>query len=96
MAILEPTTLRLYRSESEVVEYAQSEGYLQVVDNSALVLVEEAVEPGEVDTAAIEAKFKDAREALERAEDDSEEKRRAERDLKRWEAFLEVAKGERD
>lgn len=96
MAILEPTTLRLYRSESEVVEYAQSEGYLQVVDNSALVLVEEAVEPGEVDTAAIEAKVKDARDALERAEEDSEEKRRAERDLKRWEAFLEVAKGERD
>lgn len=95
MAILEPTTLRLYRSESEVVEYAQSEGYLQVVDNSALVLVEEAVEPGEVDTTAIEARVKDAREALERAEEDSEEKRRAERDLKRWEAFLEVAKGER-
>lgn len=96
MAILEPTTLRLYRSESEVVEYAQSEGYLQVVDNSALVLVEEAVEPGEVDTGAIEAKLKDARDALERAEEDSEEKRRAERDLRRWEAFVAVAKGERD
>ena len=95
MAILEPTTLRLYKSESDVVEYAQSEGYLQVVDNSALVLVEEAVEPGKVDIAAIEAKLKDARDLLERAEADSEEKRRAERDLKRWEAFLEVAKGER-
>jgi F-type H+-transporting ATPase subunit epsilon len=95
MAILEPTTLRLYKSESDVVEYAQSEGYLQVVDNSALVLVEEAVEPGEVDTGAIEAKLKDARDRLDQAEEDSEEKRRAERDLKRWEAFLEVAKGER-
>ena len=96
MAILEPTTLRLYKSESDVVEFAQSEGYLQVVENSALLLVEEAVPPDEVDTGAIEAKLKDARDALERAEEDSEEKRRAERDLKRWEAFLAVAKGERD
>ena len=40
MAILEPTELRLYKSDSDVVRFAQGEGYLQVVDNSALVLVE--------------------------------------------------------
>src|SRR4051812_28627001 len=38
MGILEPTELRLYKSESDVVSFAQGEGYLQVVDNSALVL----------------------------------------------------------
>ena len=43
MAMLEPTELRLYRSESEIVRFAQGEGYLQVVDNPALVLVEEAI-----------------------------------------------------
>ena len=42
MAILEPTELRLYKSESEIVRFAQGEGYLQVVDNRALVLVEDA------------------------------------------------------
>ena len=33
MAILEPTELRLYKSDSDVVRFAQGEGYLQVVDN---------------------------------------------------------------
>ena len=42
MAILDPTELRLYKSDSDVVKFAQGEGYLQVVENSALVLVEEA------------------------------------------------------
>ena len=65
MAILEPTTLGSIALSRRSVEYAQSEGYLQVVDNSALVLVEEAVEPGQVDTAAIEAQLKEAREALD-------------------------------
>ena len=44
MAILEPTELRLYQSETDVVRFAQAEGYLQVVNNSALVLVEDAIE----------------------------------------------------
>ena len=39
MAILDPTELRLYRSESEIVRFAQGEGYLQVAENIALVLV---------------------------------------------------------
>ena len=37
MAILEPTELRLYKSDSDIVRFAQGEGYLQVVDNHALV-----------------------------------------------------------
>jgi F-type H+-transporting ATPase subunit epsilon len=42
LAQLEPTELRLYRSESEIVRFAQSKGYLQFANNRALVLVEEA------------------------------------------------------
>src|SRR5437868_14314567 len=49
MAILDPTELRLYKSDSDIVKFAQGEGYLQVVDNSALVLVEEAVDPDSLD-----------------------------------------------
>jgi F-type H+-transporting ATPase subunit epsilon len=93
MAILEPTELRLYKSDSDVVRFAQGEGYLQVVDNSALVLVEEAIAPDDIDRSAFESRLKEAREAAERAEEDSEERSRAQREVKRYEAFLEVAGG---
>lgn len=112
LAILEPSEMRLHRSESEVVRFAQSEGYLQVGDNRALVLLEEAIPPDRLDRADLEARLKEARERLERTEavgrerDErwtpralaspdhqraTEERRRAERDVKRYEAFLEVA-----
>lgn len=90
MAILEPTELRLYRSDSEVVRFAQGEGYLQVVDNSALVLVEEAIAPEDLDRGAFESRLQEARDALERSEEDSEERARAEREVRRYEAFLKV------
>jgi F-type H+-transporting ATPase subunit epsilon len=93
MAILEPTELRLYKSESDVVRFAQGEGYLQVVDNSALVLVEEAIPPDDIDRSAFESRLKEARDAVERAEEDSEERARAEREVKRYEAFLEAGGG---
>jgi F-type H+-transporting ATPase subunit epsilon len=91
MAILEPTELRLYRSESDVVRFAQGDGYLQVVDNSALVLVEEAIAPSEIDRGAFESRLREAREAFERADEGSEERSRAEREIRRYEAFLEVS-----
>jgi F-type H+-transporting ATPase subunit epsilon len=91
MAILEPTELRLYKSETEIVRFAQGEGYLQVVDNSALVLVEEAIAPDQIDRGAFEARLQEAREAAERAEEGSEELARAQREVKRYEAFLAVS-----
>ena len=90
LARLEPTELRLYRSEEEIVRFAQAEGYLQFADNRALVLVEEAIAPGQIDRQAFEAKLSDARKAAESAEQDSEEQARALRDVKRYEAFLAV------
>jgi F-type H+-transporting ATPase subunit epsilon len=90
MAILEPTELRLYKSESEIVRFAQGEGYLQVVDNSALVLVEEAIAPDQIDRGAFESRLQEARDAAERADEGSEERARAEREVKRYEAFLAV------
>jgi F-type H+-transporting ATPase subunit epsilon len=88
MAILEPTELRLYKSDTDVVRFAQGEGYLQVVDNSALVLVEEAIAPDDIDRSAFEERLKEARAAVERADEGSEERARAEREIKRYEAFL--------
>ena len=93
MAILEPTELRLYKSDSDVVRFAQGEGYLQVVDNSALVLVEEAIAPDDLDRSNFEARLKEARQAVESAEEGSEERARAVREIKRYEAFLEVDSG---
>jgi F-type H+-transporting ATPase subunit epsilon len=90
LARLEPTELRLYRSEGEIVRFAQAEGYLQFADNRALVLVEEAIAPGQIDRQAFEAKLSDARKAAENAEQDGEEQARALRDVRRYEAFLAV------
>ncbi len=88
LARLEPSELRLYRSEDEVVRFAQAEGYLQFAENRALVLVEEAIAPESIDREAFQAKLEDARAAAEQAADDSEENARALRDIRRYEAFL--------
>jgi F-type H+-transporting ATPase subunit epsilon len=93
MAILEPTELRLYKSESDIVRFAQGEGYLQVVENSALVLVEEAIAPDDIDRGAFEARLEEARSNAENADEESEERARAEREVRRYEAFLEVTSG---
>jgi F-type H+-transporting ATPase subunit epsilon len=90
LAMLEPTELRLYRSESEIVRFAQAEGYLQFVENRALVLVEEAIAPEALDRGAFEARLSEARTAVAQAEEGSEERARALRDAKRYEAFLAV------
>ncbi len=90
LARLEPTELRLYRSETEIVRLAQAEGYLQFAQNRALVLVEEAIAPDAIDRPALETKLAEAREAAERAADGSEEEARAQRDTRRYEAFLSV------
>jgi F-type H+-transporting ATPase subunit epsilon len=91
MAILDPTELRLYKSDSDIVKFAQGEGYLQVVDNSALVLVEEAVDPDELDTSDLESRLEEAKRGVEEAEEGSEERARLERNVMRYKAFLEVA-----
>jgi F-type H+-transporting ATPase subunit epsilon len=91
MGMLEPTELRLYKTESEIVRYAQSEGYLQVVDNEVLLLVEEAIEPRKIDRASIEERLSEAERLAQEAEEGSEERQRHERDARRFRVFLDVA-----
>ena len=91
LAMLDPTELRLYTSESDVVRFAQAEGYMQVADNHALLLVEEAHSPGELDAGQLTERLQEAERELEAAEDDSERRRVAERDKRRWEQFLRIA-----
>src|SRR3954453_22807271 len=68
LAILDPTELRLYKSESDVVSFAQGEGYLQVTGELALVLVEDAIDPGELDTGDLKSRLDEAERELEQAE----------------------------
>jgi F-type H+-transporting ATPase subunit epsilon len=93
LAMLDPTELRLYKSESEIVRFAQAEGYMQIAENHALLLVEEAHPPEELDAAQLRERLQQAEHELESAEDDSEKQRVAERDKQRWEQFLKIAEG---
>ena len=93
LAILDPTELRLYRSESEIVSFAQSEGYLQVANNRVMVLVQEAHAPETLDAGQLRERLQHAERELEHAEEDSERQRGALRDKRRWEKFLEIAEG---
>jgi F-type H+-transporting ATPase subunit epsilon len=91
LAALEPTELRLHVSDSETETYAQAHGWLQVFANHALLLVEEAIPPDELDTARLEEQMKDAEQRLSEAEEGSAARDRAEKDKRRVEAFLELA-----
>ena len=91
LAMLDPTELRLYVSESEVVRFAQAEGYMQVADNRALLLVEEAVAPDQLDASALRERLQTAERELEAAGEDTERRRVAERDSRRLERFLQIA-----
>jgi F-type H+-transporting ATPase subunit epsilon len=93
LGLLEPTELRLYRSESEIERYAQGEGYIQVGPEGVLVLVEEAVPPEELNAGDLQDRLRRAEQAADQAEEDTEERRHALRDRKRWEAFLRIAGG---
>lgn len=95
LGILEPTELRLYRGEgeSDVVRFAQGEGYVQVSPDGVLILVEEAHRPESLDVADLRDKLRRSEEALSAAEQGTEESRRAARDKRRWEAFLRIAEG---
>ena len=93
LAMLDPAELRLYRSDSDVVRFAQSEGYLQITDTHALLLVEEAHEPDSLDAGVLRERLQQAERQLESAGEDTEQRRVAKRDKRRWEAFLRIAEG---
>jgi F-type H+-transporting ATPase subunit epsilon len=75
LATLDPAELRLHLSESEVRRYAQGEGYLQVFENRALVLVEECLEPERIDREAQRARLRKAEEVLSRIDQEALERR---------------------
>jgi F-type H+-transporting ATPase subunit epsilon len=93
LGMLEPTELRLYKSDDEILRFAQSEGYIQVGGNHAMLLVQDIQTPEQLDVGALRERLSEAERELDAAGDDSERRRLALRDQKRWEAFLKVAEG---
>jgi F-type H+-transporting ATPase subunit epsilon len=93
LAMLDPTELRLYKSESDVVRFAQGEGFLQISGEHALVLVDEVFPVDELDSGDLRSRLDRAESALSGAEEGTEEQRAAARDKRRYEAFLKFAEG---
>ena len=91
LAALKPCELRLHISESETLRWAQAHGWLQVFANQALVLVEEAIPPDQLDTGQCREQISEAEQRLGESEEGSAAEARAQRDKERAEAFLSVA-----
>ena len=95
LAMLDPTELRLYSSESDYTTLAQGEGYLQVQrDSRVLILVDEAGKPEDLDASEWEDKLSRAEKEIEDAEEGSHQLHVAERDKRRAEAFLKILRGD--
>jgi len=96
LAMLDPTELRLFRSETDVVTFAQGEGFLQVQPGgeTVLLLVDEVHEPSKINTSDVEEKLRRAEDELSKAERFSAEERTARRDKRRYEAYLKAARGD--
>ena len=60
LAMLDPTELRLHKSESEVLRFAQGEGFLQMSGTHALVLVDEVFPVDELDAGTIADRLREA------------------------------------
>ena len=94
LGMLEPTELRLYKTESDIERYAQGEGYLQVSSDGVLVLVEEAMRPEDLNASDLQDRLQRAQDEVSSSDEGTEERRAAERDQRRYEAFLKLAGGD--
>ena len=94
LGLLVPTELRLYKSETDIVSYAQGEGYVQVSDGGRARARRggpRARASSTRRTCATSCARPRTRYAA--AEPHTEEQRRAGRDKRRWDAFLRIAEG---
>jgi len=92
LARLVPAELRLHRSQGgEVERYAQGEGWLEVFANRARVLIAEAVRPDDLDAGDLRERLKEAERRLTDAEEGTAAREQAEREKRRFEAFLQIA-----
>ena len=93
LAALRPTELRLRISDSETRSFAQAHGWLQIFGNRARLLVEEAIDPADLDAGTLKEQLADAEQRLSEHDADSAHYARAAKDRDRAEAFLAIAQG---
>jgi F-type H+-transporting ATPase subunit epsilon len=91
VARLVPAELRLHPPDGEVERYAQGEGWLEVFANRARVLIAEAIRPDDLDAGDLRERLDEAEQRLNEAEEGSTAHELAEREKRRFEAFLEIA-----
>ena len=91
MTMLEVSELRLHMEDGEVQRYAQAEGYLQMTENEALLLVEEAIPADQLNIDDLRAKLGEAESRLEKAETASAAEERAKKDVARYTLYLAIA-----
>jgi F-type H+-transporting ATPase subunit epsilon len=94
LAMLDPTELRLYKSDSEVIRFAQGEGFLQMTGDRALVLVDEVFGVDDLNAADLRDRLQRSEDEIAGTDEGTEERRAAERDKRRYEAFLKLAEGD--
>ena len=94
LGMLDPTELRLYKSDSEVIRYAQGEGFLQMSGDRALILVDEVFGVDDLNASELQDRLQRAQDEVSSSEEGTEERRAAERDKRRYEAFLKLAEGD--
>lgn len=93
LAALEPAELRLHISEQETKRYAQAHGWLQVFGNKAQILVEEVIDPADLDAGRLRERIAADEKELDAAEKGSAAATRLAKDLQRSKAFLKIAEG---
>jgi F-type H+-transporting ATPase subunit epsilon len=93
VSLLDPGETRLTDAEGTVRRYATDDGYVQVRQNRAVVLVGEAVPAESIDAAAAAARLDEARAALERAEAGDGDVYAARREVSFAEALVKTAAG---
>ena len=94
LAMLDPTELRLYKSESDVVRFAQGEGFLQMSRAPTRSCWSTRCSRSTSSTRArCASALREAEQRLERAERRLGGARQAERDKRRYEAFVGLAEG---
>ena len=93
LTLLDPTELRLHKAGGEVLRFAQGEGFLQTSGTHALVLVDEVFPVDQLDTGELRSRLERAEQEVRDSDEDTEERRAAERDKRRYEAFLKIAEG---
>jgi F-type H+-transporting ATPase subunit epsilon len=93
ISLLKPGETRITDEQGAVKRYATDDGYLQVRQNRAVVLVGEAVEAESNDSGEATRRLDEARSTLERAEGGDGDVYAARREAAFAEALTKVAQG---